>query len=151
MPEQNKHPAPTSIESAAMTGLPLISTAAAAEALNSYNYTDIDWVEHIPAGDHLSSIAGSYAVGAIGGAATERLAARLESNGRKKSAERVRRIGNTLTIMGSIACQLVLETSTKGTGDKWDIVSGAIATVPGLVAGRGYAKTGRRTERSASH
>jgi hypothetical protein len=141
MSEQNKHSTLSSIESAAMAGFPLMSVATAVEALNSYNYIDADWIEHIPAGDHLSSMTGAYALGAIGGTVTERFAARLEANGRERSAERVRRVGRTLTVMGSIACQLAIETSTKGTGDKWDVVSGAIATVPGLIAGRGYAKT----------
>lgn len=148
MSEQNKQPAPTSIESAAMAGFPLISTTTAVEALNAYNYIDADWIEHVPADDHMSSMTGSYVLGAIGGAATERFAARLESKGREKSAERVRRFGQTLTVMGSVAYQLAIETSTKGTGDKWDVVAGAIATVPGLIAGRGYTKIGKHAEQT---
>jgi hypothetical protein len=146
MPKQNKNHAPTTIETVAMAGLPLTSIAGAVEALNSYGYIDAAWIERIPAADHMSSIVGSYVVGAIGGTATERFAARLDSHGRKKSAERVRKIGNALTAMGSLACQLAIETSTRGTGDKWDVISGAIATVPGLVAGRGYAKSGKHTK-----
>ena len=152
MSEQNKkHQPPTSIESAAIAGMHLLGIATAAEALNKYNYIDADWMEHVPTNDHMSSMAGSYVLGAIGGTATERFAAHLESNGRKKSAERVRRAGKTITVMGSIACQLAIETSTKGVGDKWDVVSGAIATVPGLIAGRGYAKIGRHTDQPIKH
>src|SRR5688500_13416712 len=107
MAKHDKQPTSTTVESAAIAGLPLVGITAATEALSSYGHINADWIEHMPLADHTSSMLGSYALGAIGGTVTERFAARLESRGRQKSAERVRRVGNTLTAMGSLACQMV--------------------------------------------
>lgn len=144
--EQNKHPnsGPNPAERAAMTTPAVLGPVTAAEAVHSYGHVEAPFIENIPASDHLSSMLGSFTLGVVGGALTERAAGYMESRGRLGAAERIRHYGNAITAMGSIACQMAIETSTRGTGDKWDIVAGALATAPGILAGRGYAKMFRR-------
>ena len=138
---------PTRSEVIAFTTFPIISVFSAAEALESYGWTNQPFFEDIPGSDHLSSVTGSYAVGIAGGALTERFASRLESKGSLTYAERVRRFGNTMTVLGSLASQIAIETSTKGVGDKWDVVVGTVATLPGIIAGRGATKSARSAKK----
>ncbi len=131
---------PNHTETAAIVGLPVVAIAGAVQASEAYGYIDADWIQELPAAQHLSSISGSYVVGTAGGIITERFAAYFEQRGHEKSAARVRLAGHTLTFLGSAACQVAVETTTRGIGDKWDVLSGIIATAPGMVAGSGYAK-----------
>lgn len=144
MVRENKNASPTSFESATTMGLSVVTGAVLLQSLDSYNYIDAGWIQQLPAADHLSSIAGSYAFGAVGGALTERFASHFASKGREDAAEGVRLIGNTVTMLGSLAYQLTIESSTRGVSDKWDIVAGIVATAPGIIAGKGYARIRKR-------
>ena len=125
------------VETVAVIGFPAVSIVTAIHETDAHGWAVAPWIEQAPGIDHASSAAGSYFMGAVGGTITERIASRLESSGKPKSAERARRFGNTLTVLSSIACQLAIEGSPQGgVSDKWDVVAGIVTTAPGMIAGR---------------
>lgn len=136
------------VETASLIASPAITTTGMMHELNTYNGTNFPVVDSLPLIEHSSSAAGGVFVGMLGGAITENMAARLESKGKEKTAEKVRRIGTVVTLMGSLAAHLTIESGIlKGTPDKWDVVVGFAATAPGLLAGR---TMGRRPTRKAN-
>jgi hypothetical protein len=136
MTENEKLP-PSFLEKASVVGMNVTAAAAVVHEGNAGNFIDASWIESVPGIDHSTSAAGSYVLGMAGALLTERFAARLETSGKMKSAERARHFGNSLTILSSIACQLAIETNPHyGISDKWDVISGIISTAPGMIAGR---------------
>ena len=139
---ENKNLPPSPLEKASVVGMNVASAAAVIHGGNG-NWIHAPWIESVPGIDHSSSVSGSYVIGVAGAAFTERIAARLETKGKMKSAERARRFGNSLTVLSSIACQLAIETNPNyGISDKWDVISGIISTAPGMIAGRYIGRAG---------
>lgn len=143
---ENKNLPPSPLEKASIVGMNVSTTAAAVHEGNAGNWIHAPWIESVPGIDHSSSVSGSYVIGMAGATLTERIAARLETKGKMKSAERTRRFGNSLTVLSSIACQLAVETNPNyGISDKWDVISGIVSTAPGMIAGRYIGRAGAKS------
>lgn len=151
MPTKENHPklSPT-IEGLSSTVFPVASGLAAIHELNTHGYIDLPFIEQVPGIMHSSSAAGGAAIGMVGGIVTERIAANLEMKGKENNAEKVRHFGTTITLLGSLATQLTIESGLiKGTPDAWDVAIGFIATAPGIIAGHSLARSNTKNKQKS--
>lgn len=128
------------IEDVALAAWPAISSVSAVRAMDAYGYIDLPQIQSLPGAGHSSSILASYSIGVAGGAVTAGLVEYCETRGSIKCAKAIRKIGNAATWFTSVFYQSMFETYARGAYDKWDILYGAAATLPGIYAGRGLRK-----------
>jgi hypothetical protein len=148
------HPVVQGVEAATPIITPIAVTAAAgAQAADTYHFTPVaePVLEHIPGIEHSSSVLGSYAVSMIAVGTADLIANRLALRGHEKAAQRTARAGRIVAWMGSIASLAAAELGLHGTGDKWDVVAGLAATLPGIITGQTWAETLKKYPSTLEH
>jgi len=151
-PGNNRSIPHKAIEIGASLAGPLLGSTAALHELDASNWISAPWVQEIPGAEQSSSMVASFAVGIVATVAAERLATRLDTHGKERTAENIRRAGKVAAWTGSLACQLVIETNPRGgVSDKWDLMAGLAATAPGIIAGRFISRSRRTRTNSNTH
>ena len=139
---QPPEPIPWKLLPFSLPGNVVITAALVHEANSTLNF---------PFAEHVSSVAGSWAVCLTGIWGSDRVGRFLEGKGHHKGAERVRRAGTAVGGLGAAAYHLSAESGYVpylGVADKWDAAAGIIGVIGGIAHGKAYVKEKReRRER----